>query len=325
MSERKINVTLLAGGVGGAKMAEGFSLVPGVSLNIVANIADDDRFHGLWVSPDVDTIIYTLSGNINASQGWGVKGDTYKSLSVLKKFKNKVWMNLGDYDFGLHIYRTDLLNKGFPLSEVTKKIAKYFKIKSKILLPTDDCVQTKILSDQGWLSFQEYFVRDKCSPLIRDIKFEGIEKAVPNEESLKAIYNADILVFAPSNPIVSISPILGVKGISEAINSSKAIKIAVSPLIKGEAVKGPAKEMMDFSGFDQNAFGVAKFYSNYIDILFIDNIDQSLNASIENLGVKAICSKILMTDQESKKNLANQITLLLQHYKNIKKYSAENI
>ena len=325
MSEKQINVTLLAGGVGGAKMAEGLSLVPNVSLNVVANIADDDSFHGLWVSPDVDTIIYTLSGNINASQGWGVKNDTYKSLSVLKKFKKKVWMNLGDYDFGLHIYRTDLLNKGVSLSVVTKKIAKYFKIKSNVLLPTDDCVQTKVLSDDGWLSFQEYFVRDKCSPLIRDIKFEGIEKAVPTEESLKAIYNADILVFAPSNPIVSISPILGVKGISEAINSSKAIKIAVSPLIKGEAVKGPAKEMMNFSGFDSNAFGVAKFYSNYIDILFIDNIDQSLKASIDNLGVKAICSNIIMTNQESKKHLAKQIILLSQHYRNIKKYSAENI
>jgi LPPG:FO 2-phospho-L-lactate transferase len=158
MSDGQLNVLLLAGGVGGAKMAEGLNSFSNISLTILGNIADDDSFHGLWVSPDIDTMIYTLSGEINKTQGWGVKNDDYKALSSLRKLGNNTWMSLGDKDIGLHIYRTERLKRGDRASDITKDIAEAFGVKAHIILPTDDVVQTKVLTDQGWLTFQEYVV-----------------------------------------------------------------------------------------------------------------------------------------------------------------------
>ena len=306
-----VEITLFAGGVGGAKMAESLSLSANISLNVISNIADDDYFHGLYVSPDVDTLIYTLSANIDKSKGWGVANDTFKALEILNKLGNRTWMNLGDFDLGLHIYRTEQLKNKVLLSEVTKNISKSFNIKHNITIPTNDKVRTKILSEDGWLSFQEFFVREKCKVKIKKISFEGINKAEATDESLNYIKNADIIVFGPSNPIVSISPIIKIKGIKKALQKSKSLRVAVSPIIKGRAIKGPAREMLIYAGYEPNVLGVAHYYKNLIDILIIDKSDKKFSKSIESLGIKVLTLNILLNNNSIKYNLAKKISELV--------------
>ena len=235
-----MKVTLLAGGVGGAKMAEGFDGLEGVELSVIGNIADDAEFHGLWVSPDIDTLTYSLANRIDRAQGWGVADEGHRALSVLEELGDETWMTLGDRDFGLHIYRTNALRIGATRSEVADHVAQVFGVESRILLPTDDVVQTRVRTALGWLSFQEYFVREQCKPEVLELAYDGIEAATPTEAALVAIAEADLIVLAPSNPLVSITPILDVLGIREAVVSAAAPVLAVSPLIAGKVVKGPA-------------------------------------------------------------------------------------
>ena len=206
------NVTLIAGGVGGAKMAEGFDMCKEVELSIIGNVADDDEFHGLWVSPDIDTIIYTLSSKINRSQGWGVNDEGHRALDVLKELGKETWMFLGDRDIGLHIYRTERLNNGDRPSDITNDISQKFGITSKINLPTDDKVQTRVRTTAGWQTFQEYFVRDKCVPDVLELHYEGLSQSSITPEAESSIVNAELIVLAPSNPLVSISPIIEIPG-----------------------------------------------------------------------------------------------------------------
>jgi len=307
MSDGQLNVLLLAGGVGGAKMAEGLNSFSNISLTILGNIADDDSFHGLWVSPDIDTMIYTLSGEINKTQGWGVKNDDYKALSSLRKLGNNTWMSLGDKDIGLHIYRTERLKRGDRASDITKDIAEAFGVKAHIILPTDDVVQTKVLTDQGWLTFQEYFVKERCKPLVKEISFDGLDVAKPTHEALEAISMADLILIAPSNPFVSISPILNIPGILDAIKECDAIKLAVSPLINGKAIKGPAEKMMVSLGLQADSMGVAKFYKDLIDAIIIDSTDSELVPGINSLGMQVFCTNILMSDNSEKRRLAGEL------------------
>jgi len=307
MSENELKVLLIAGGVGGAKMAEGFNAVSGISLTILGNIGDDESFHGLWVSPDIDTMIYTLSDEINRNQGWGVDGDDYKALSFLSKLGCETWMSLGDKDLGVHIYRSERLYRGDRASDIARDIAKAFGVKPNIVLPSDQKVQTKVLTDNGWLSFQEYFVKEKCMPEVKKIDFVGLEEAKPTIEALEAFSNSDVIIIAPSNPLVSISPILKIKGISEAFKKSDAKKLAVSPLINGKAVKGPAEKIMNSLGLQSDAIGIAKFYEEFIDTILIDNVDRELAPDIESLGLEVYCTDILMPKKAEKKRLAAEI------------------
>lgn len=307
MSESQLKVLLLAGGVGGAKMAEGFDAASGISLTILGNIGDDDIFHGLWVSPDIDTMIYTLSDQINRNQGWGVNNDDYKALSFLSKLGCETWMSLGDKDLGLHIYRTERLRSGDRASDITRDIAKAFGVKPNIILPSDRRVQTKVLTNHGWLTFQEYFVREQCKPEVKEIDFVGLKEATPTIEALEEISNSDIIVIAPSNPFVSITPILKVPGISEALKRSKAKKLVVSPLINGKAVKGPAEKIMISLGLQADVIGIAKFYQEFIDTIIIDNIDTPLAPEIESLGLEVFSTDILMSNKIEKKQLAEEI------------------
>ena len=204
------NITLIAGGVGGAKLAEGFDAINEINLSVIGNIADDETFHGLWVSPDIDTLTYSLAKIINRDQGWGLRNETFNSLTMLSKLNQETWMTLGDKDFGLHIYRTMRRQKGDSPSEIANDISKFFGLKTKIILPTNDIIKTKLLTENGWLNFQQYFVREKCVPKISKIKFDGIEKAVPTKESISSLKNADLIVLAPSNPLVSLGPIIDI-------------------------------------------------------------------------------------------------------------------
>ncbi len=299
-----MKVTLLAGGVGGAKMAEGFDGLEGVELSVIGNIADDAAFHGLWVSPDIDTLTYSLAGRIDRSQGWGVADESHRALSVLKELGAETWMTLGDRDFGLHIYRTAALAQGYSRSEVATHVAKTFGVKSRILLPTDDVVQTSVRTASGWLTFQEYFVREQCKPEVLELDYVGIAKARPTEAALNAIAGADLIVLAPSNPLVSITPILEVQGIRDAVKAAKAKVVAISPLIAGKVVKGPADRMMKALGLRADALGVAGYYGDLLDHMVIDVLDAALEPPIRALGRGCTVLHTLMTERAEKQALA---------------------
>jgi len=306
---RRHRVVLIAGGVGGAKMAEGLDALPEVDLAIIGNVADDAEFHGLWVSPDIDTVTYTLAGRIDRSQGWGVADEGHRALSVLKELGIDCWMSLGDRDFGLHIYRTERIRRGDRRSAIAADVAKAFGVRSRILLPTDDVVQTRIEADTGWMAFQDYFVREKCRPEVRAIRFDGAEAAKPTPEALEAVAAADLIVVAPSNPLVSIAPILAVPGLREAIAEAAALKIAVSPIIAGHVVKGPADRMMQALGMEATALGVARHYQGLVDTIVIDRQDSGLAGAIEALAMGCVCDDILMKDRADKERLARSILL----------------
>ena len=301
------NITLIAGGVGGAKLAEGFDAINEINLSVIGNIADDDTFHGLWVSPDIDTLTYSLAKIINRDQGWGLRNETFNSLKMLSKLNQETWMTLGDKDFGLHIYRTMRRQKGDSPSEIANDISKFFGLKTKIILPTNDIIKTKLLTKDGWLNFQQYFVREKCIPKIYKIKFDGIEKAVPTKESISSLKNADLIVLAPSNPLVSLGPIVEIPSIRETIINAKAPKVAVSPFIGNKTVKGPANKMMEELGENPNAVGFAQRFSDIIDLLFIDKSDNHLDKEIKSIIKKTFFTNILMKDQNDKLILSKKI------------------
>lgn len=302
-----VNVTLLAGGVGGAKMAEGLAALDDVALTIIGNIADDDVFHGLWVSPDIDTVTYTLAGLIDRQQGWGVADEGLRALGVLETLGEPTWMSLGDKDFGLHIYRTMRRARGDRPSDIARDVARGFGVKPGIVLPTDDQVQTRLATDRGELTFQEYFVREQCAPDVARIWFEGAADAKPTPEALDAVAGADLIVVAPSNPLVSIDPILSVPGLHDAIVEADASVIAVSPLIAGKTIKGPAARMMVGLGIEASALGIARHYQGLADHLVIDSQDAACSAEIEALGIKVSLTDIMMGDLERKKAVAGHV------------------
>lgn len=285
-------------------MAEGLAALPDVELTIIGNIADDEQFHGLWVSPDIDTVTYTLAGLIDRKQGWGVVDEGLRALGVLERLGEHTWMTLGDKDLGLHIYRTMRRAEGDRPSDIARHIAKAFGVKPTIVLPTDDWMQTRLVTDIGPLSFQEYFVREQCKPEVLEIWFEGVEFAKPTPETLEALESADLIVLAPSNPLVSLDPILAIPGMHDAVVEAPAPVIAVSPLIAGKTVKGPAARMMASLGLDASALGIARHYQGLVDSLVIDNQDADLRPAIEALGMEVSTTDILMPTQERKRELA---------------------
>lgn len=305
---KKPKVLLLAGGVGGAKAAEGLAQLQGdYDFSILGNIADDQAFHGLWVSPDIDTLTYSLANLIDREQGWGLSGESHRVLAQLEKLGAETWMSLGDLDFATHIYRTQARNEGISASDIAQTIAQRLGVNIPILLPTNDVVQTQVETDKGWLSFQEYFVKEACQPKVNAIRFQGIEQATPTPEALDAIAKADVIVFAPSNPVVSISPILNTPGIRAAVMQSDARKVAISPFIAGKTVKGPADKMMASAGVDEGLLGVAQLYQGLIHDLVIDNQDASSISTLKGMGYQVQVTNTLMRTLHDKQVLMGQV------------------
>ena len=300
-------IVLIAGGVGGAKLAEGLHSLKDIKLTIIGNIADDEEFHGLRVSPDIDTLTYTLSGLVNRKQGWGVKNDTYKSLSVLNKLGEETWMSLGDFDFGLHIYRQLRLLKNDRPSIIAKEIAKKLGISADIVLPTDDKIRTEVQTKSGWMSFQEYFVKKKCSPEIMKLKYAGINSAKITKEAEKALFDATLIIIAPSNPLVSIKPIIEIPGFKSIIQKNKKKVIAVSPIIQGKAVKGPAIKMLKQLGFETNSFSCMQIYKDICKSFILDKSDKGQEKQFSALNQNSIFTDTLMTSLADKKKLAKFI------------------
>jgi LPPG:FO 2-phospho-L-lactate transferase len=308
---REVLITALAGGVGAAKLLRGLSKVVSEDLTIIVNTGDDITLHGLHISPDIDIITYTLAGIVDPEKGWGIKGDTFNCLDMLKKLGCEGWFNLGDRDLATHIHRTHLLKQGLKLSEVTYKIASSLGVTAQIIPMTDDRFQTKIKTDIGTIHFQEYLVKRGCSDKVLGVVFEGAEEAKPAPKVLESILEARAVIICPSNPIVSIGTILSVKGVREALQRTEATILGVSPIIGGAPVKGPADKLMSALGVEVSAYGVAQLYKDFIDILLIDLVDSALKEKIESLGIKAVTYNILMKTYDDEITLAKHILSLI--------------
>ena len=300
-------ITTLAGGVGAARFLQGLiRVVPPEEIVTIVNTGDDIEFYGLHISPDVDIVTYTIAGIVDEGKGWGIRGDTFNCLNMLRKYGYETWFMLGDKDLATHIHRTLLLKKGLKLSEVTEKIRKALGVKVKIIPMTNDKVQTKIITNVGEMHFQEYLVKRKAQDPVLDVKFEGIEKAKPSPGVIESILNADGIIICPSNPIVSIGPIISIKGVKEALSKAKAKIVAISPIVGGAPIKGPADKLMKGLGIEVSALGVAKIYKDFLDIFIIDSVDENLKSEIESLGIKVHVTNTIMKTLEDKIKLAKE-------------------
>ncbi len=303
-------ITALGGGVGAAKFLEGLSeIIGGEKLSVVVNTGDDIVLHGLNVSPDIDTIIYRLSGVIDAGKGWGVRGDTFGCLSALSRFGSETWFNIGDIDFATHIYRTEMRKSGRTPSQITSELARAFGLKEGItVLPmTDEDVETWIVTDEGEMHFQEYFVKRRMKPDVLKVVFRNIENALPAPGVIDAIKAARVIILCPSNPIISIGPILNVKGIGEALRAAGAKVIGISPLIGGMPLKGPADKLMRGLGLEVSSAGVARLYGDFLDVMVIDREDAREAGKISGMGIRPVVLDTLMSDRGKAARLASAV------------------
>ena len=308
--------TALAGGVGGAKFARGLAAIAPTAtdeLRIIVNTADDFVLHGLAISPDIDTVLYTLGGIANAETGWGVAADTFTTMDQLGKLGQETWFRLGDRDFATHITRTRWLHEGISLTEITRRLALALGIDSAIrLVPmTNDRVATEIHTPDGWLAFQDYFVRRHHSDPVRDVRFAGIDTVQPTSLAVEGLANADLIIVCPSNPIVSVAPILELHGMRAALSHrrTECCRVAISPIIGGLALKGPADQMLTGLGHESSALGVARLYAGLIDIFVIDEQDAALAPAIAALGMRPLVTQTIMRSLEDSRVLAETIVL----------------
>lgn len=294
-------ITALAGGVGAARLLTGLvRLVKGEDLSIVVNTGDDIELFGLHISPDVDIVTYTLAGVVDEEKGWGIQGDTFHCLGELRKFGCKTWFNLGDKDLATHMFRTSLLKNGFKLSEITAQISRALGLDVKILPMTDDKFETRIVTENGSVHFQEYLVKRGAKDEVLGVEFLGAESAKPAVGVVEAIMDAELVVICPSNPVVSIGTILAVKGVREALRSTDAKKVAVSPTIAGAPVKGPADKLLRGLGLEVSAYSVAKLYLDFLDVFVLDMADAAEKGRIEKLGIEVKVTNTIMKSLEDK-------------------------
>jgi len=302
-------IVALAGGVGGAKLAHGLALsIPPEDLTVVINTADDFRLYGLYISPDIDTVMYTLAGIANPQTGWGVQGDTTNALEMIARYGRDTWFLIGDRDLATHVLRTELLSSGRTITQVTSELATALGVRSKLLPMCNEPVSTTIFATDGRvLEFQEYFVRYRHEPEVAKVEFAGIDRAQATQEVLSAIRSAELIIFCPSNPFVSIGPILSVRGVREAIDASSAPKVAVSPIVGGSAIKGPAADMMRSMGFEVSPLGIAKYYRGIVNGIVIDNIDADLEENVRSLGLSVLVTNTIMNTVEDRQRLAREL------------------
>ena len=304
------NVVALAGGVGGAKLALGLARsLPPDRLAIVVNTGDDEEFHGLHVSPDLDTMLYTLAGISNEETGWGIAGETFHALGMLSGYGADTWFNLGDRDLATHIRRTQLLREGSSLSEVTERLCGWLGVEHPIVPMSDQPVRTFLETGDGLLAMQDYFVRRRSEPQVSSVRYQGAEAARPSPGFAGALEGAGLVVLCPSNPLLSTGPILSLPGVRENLSEPRPdrTRIAVSPIIGGEAVRGPAAKIMSELGHEASSLGVARLYQDICDLFLIDEADRELAPAIAELGMEPVTAPILMRTEQDKVDLARLI------------------
>ena len=302
-------ITVLCGGVGAARLLGLLQReAPNFEYTAVVNVADDLVLHGLTICPDLDTVTYTLAGLNNEVTGWGLVDESWRVNQELAKLGGEAWFQLGDRDMATHLYRTQRLNEGATKSEVAAEIARHHGVPITILPVSNDPVSTYLETDIGELSFQEYFVKHRHSVPVSKITFRGVEAATPTAESISAIENSSHILFAPSNPLLSIAPILAIPGMTEALKVRRESVAAVSPLIGGRALKGPADHLMTEMGFESSSYGVAAYYGDLVGHWFIDETDAADAPRIESLGASVSILPTVMSDPSSASALAHGIS-----------------
>jgi LPPG:FO 2-phospho-L-lactate transferase len=300
-------IIALSGGVGGAKLALGLSrILSPERLLVVVNTGDDFEHLGLAISPDIDTVAYTLAGLANRELGWGRADETWSCMETLAQIGGETWFRLGDRDLALHIERTRRLRAGESLSAVTADLCARLGVGPRVIPMSDDPVRTRLLTDSGWLDFQEYFVRNRCEPVVRELRFHGAETAKPHPTFMAALADPalEAVVICPSNPFISVEPILAVPGVRDALAACAAPVIAVSPIIAGRAVKGPTAKMMTELGLDPTAGTVAQRYNDLLDGYVIDHADM---AEVVSIDARVTLAQTLMTTMEDREALAQSV------------------
>lgn len=303
-----MRIVMLCGGVGAARFLDGVvrAVDDPTRVTAICNVSDDLEWHGLHVSPDIDTIIYTLAG-LEGEFGWGLDGDTHTALEELRTFDGDEWFTIGDRDLATHIRRNERLCEGATLAEATSELAAARGLSARLLPVTNDPHPTIVVTEDGELAFQEYFVRRRAQDPVSGFRFPGAESALPAPGVLDAITEAELLLVAPSNPFVSIDPMLAVAGVRSAIEATSARRVAVSPIVGGEAVKGPAADMLRSLGHDVSALGVARLYQGLIDTLILDDSDLGLADAIGELGIQPIVLDTMMRDRPGRLRVATEV------------------
>ena len=298
-------IVVLSGGTGGAKLVQGLThVVPHENLTIIVNTGDDIEWWGLHISPDVDSILYALADTLSAERGWGVEDDSFRCLERMGRLGQPTWFSLGDLDLATHLARTSLLRAGKSLSSVTAELARRMDIRSHVLPMSDDPVATLVETPQGTLNFQEYFVRERHQVEVRGIRFDGAEHARPAPGVLESIAEAEAIILAPSNPVTSVGPILAVPGIREALCTTSAPITAVSPIIGGDAVSGPAGLLMRRKGWPSTIAGIAQAYEDFLDVLIVDLADHADADHLREGDLHVLCANTVMKTIQDKQELA---------------------
>ncbi|MCL4459659.1 MAG: 2-phospho-L-lactate transferase [Chloroflexi bacterium] len=301
-------IVALAGGVGGAKLIYGLAAcTTPENLTCIVNTADDLEICGLYVSPDLDTIMYTLAGLANPSTGWGIREDTFNALSMLRTYGQETWFALGDRDIATHLLRTQMLRTGKSLTEATQFLAQSLHVQATLLPMSDQRVATLVQTDDGWLDFQDYFVRRRGQDEVRGIRFQGIDEARLSDQAAQALERARLIVLCPSNPIVSIGPILALAGVRGMLKRSAARKVAVSPIIGGQAIRGPAARMLKGLGLEVSAYGVAQLYADFLTGFVLDEVDSAQEGRIRSLELEVLVTDTVMRDDMDRISLARKI------------------
>jgi len=307
----RLRVAALAGGVGASKLLLGFyDVMYPANLTAIVNTGDDINLHGLKISPDLDIVTYTLAGIIDPKKGWGFRGETFHLLKRLAVFGRINWFNLGDRDLATHIHRTAMLADGKTLTDAAESIRVALGVKSRILPMCNEPVPTIIESNEGALHFQEYLVKRRAEPIVKSIRFDGVERAKPAPGVLEAIRDADRIVICPSNPLISIGPIIAVAEIREALHARRDNVVAVCPIVGGKSLKGPSDKMLAELGHESSARAVAKLYADFTGTFVIDPADQSQRTSIESLGMKVAVIPTVMKTRTDKRKLARAVLSL---------------
>ncbi len=308
---KKLKITALAGGVGASKLLLGlYEVMDPRDLTIIVNTGDDLILHGLKISPDLDIVTYTLAGIVDMAKGWGIRGETFHALKRLAVYGRANWFNLGDRDLATHIHRTAMLAEGKTLSQAADSIRTALGVKSRILPMSDAPVPTIIDSNEGPLHFQEYLVKRRAEPVVRGIRFPRVDSALPAHGVLEAICDADRIVICPSNPLISIGPILALPRVRDQLCANKDKVFAVSPIVGGKSLKGPSDKMLAQRGYDPTALGVARLYADFTGTFIIDPADKAQAAAISALGLKVAVIPTVMRTRAQKRKLARALLRL---------------
>ncbi|MFN0145529.1 MAG: 2-phospho-L-lactate transferase [Dehalococcoidia bacterium] len=300
--------TVLAGGVGASRFLQGLvQVVDPAEITVISNTGDDVEMFGLHVSPDTDIVIYALAAAVNPETGWGLTGDTFAVVDQLQRFGYQRWFNLGDRDLAMAIHRTRLIHEGVPMDRIVAGLVSDWGLACRIIPMSNDPVRTRIIGPDGEIPFQDYMVKLRTEVEVRGVEFDGAGRAAPAPGVLEALRDSEIVIVAPSNPIVSIGPILAVPGIREALTASKATRVAISPIIAGEVVKGPAAKMLQTLGHEVSATGVARIYRDFIDVMVIDEQDRALAPEVEALGLRCLVTDTIMSSDAKKAALAGAL------------------